>query len=60
MTDIITALVAFVEVDRFKKERSMLYLSVLEQTSQLELGYAEGMNKMWEQLRSKSQELMKH
>lgn len=37
----------------------MLYLTVLGQTSKVELGSSEGMNKMWDQLRSKSQELMK-
>lgn len=58
LTDIITALLAFVEMDRFKKERSRLYLSILEQTAKQELDYAEGMNRMWQLLSSKSEELM--
>ena len=59
LADIITALLAFVEMDRFKQERSMLYLSILEQTTGQQLGHAEGLIKMWEQLGNKSQELMK-
>lgn len=54
LTDIIIALVGFIEIDRFKKEKSTFYINMLKKLGGYEINQVQNMHEVWYDWKKKS------
>ena len=55
LTDIIIALVAFVEMERFKREKSLFYVNMLKKLGGYEINQVQNMHEVWYDWKKKAQ-----
>jgi hypothetical protein len=58
LTDIIIALVAFIEIDRFKREKSLFYENVLRKLGGYEINQLQNMAEVWKDWNRRTHQLL--